>query len=63
MEKILHEGEKIMKDCENTWDYLLDQELGGCERLNVLVDRMQSVKEVLQAVRNEMKKIKSELSN
>lgn len=63
LNNIYKDGEKILKECQNTWDYLLDTEMISIPRLNVLQDKMESVKEIMAALKHEMNRIKLELSN
>jgi hypothetical protein len=63
LEKIYKDGENILKECEDTWDYLLESETVSIPRLNVLQDKMESVRELMATLKQEMKKIKLELSN
>jgi len=63
LDKIYKDGEKILKECQNTWDYLLDTEEVSIPKLNVLQDKMESVREIMATIKQEMSRIKLELSN
>jgi hypothetical protein len=63
IDKIYKDGEKILKECQDTWDYLLDTETVSIPKLNVLQSQMDSVKQTMAALKNERTRIKLEVSN
>ena len=63
LNKIYQDGENILKEIEETWDYLLEFETVNIPKLNVLQDKMDSVKTIMGALKNEINIIKLELSN
>jgi hypothetical protein len=63
LDRIYKDGEKILQECQDTWDYLLETEKVSIPKLNVLHDKMESVKEIMTTIKQEMNRIKLELSN
>ena len=38
LEKIYKDGQDILDDCQETWDYLIETETGNCVKLNIIAD-------------------------
>ncbi|HPI82189.1 MAG TPA: hypothetical protein PK122_03085 [Candidatus Paceibacterota bacterium] len=63
LEKIYKDGQDILDDCQETWDYLIETETGNCIKLNIIADKIESVSQIMKALRDEIKRIKLEISN
>jgi len=63
IEKVYDDGQKILDECQETWNYYLDMETGDCIKLNILASQMESTRLIMKTLREEMNRINLELSN
>lgn len=63
LEEVYDNGQRILRECEEYWNYYLDTETGDCIKLNILAAQMDSTSLILKTLKIEMERLILELSN